>query len=146
MLLLSVFTDGSSDRGTLEWANDPSAGDTAIPWTGYTIFVDDRCAEDFRPLDLSLLPNPLLPDGAYGMPSVIDYDDDDFSEEEEDRPVAWVVDSGTTFHILSEEEVVARGYTKVPLPSPMTLNTANGQTLATHMAVTHGPTTRPMPF
>ena len=102
------FTDGTSDHGVLEWANDPLSGDTWLPWTGYAVFVDDRCSEDFRPPDMGLLPNPILSDGVYGMPSVIEYDDDS-SEEGEERPEPWVVDSGTTFHILSEDEVVAMG-------------------------------------
>ena len=83
---------------------------------------------------MSLLPNPLLPDGAYGVPSVIEDENDDFSEEEEERPEPWVADSGATFHILSEDEVAARGCTKVPLPSPMAFNAANGQTMAAHVA------------
>ena len=67
------------------------------------------------------------------MPSVIEYNDDS-SDDGEDRPEPWVVDSGTTFHILSEDEVAARGYVKVPIPSSMAFNTANGQAMATQMA------------
>ena len=96
----------------LDWANDPLAGDTDLPWTGYTLFVDDRRAEDFLPPDIELLPNPLLSEGAYGMPSVIEYDDDS-SDDGEERPEPWVVDSGTTFRILSEDEVAAMGVCEI---------------------------------
>ena len=123
--LILSFADGTSNRGTLAWAKHPAACDIAIPWTEYTFLVGDWCSEDVRPPDMSLLPNPLLLEGAYGMPSAIDYDDDDFSEEEEDRPEPWVVDSGGSRR---------QGHTKVPLPSPMMFNTANGRTLATHLA------------
>ena len=76
--LILSFADGTSNRGTLAWAKHPAACDIAIPWTEYTFLVGDWCSEDVRPPDMSLLPNPLLLEGAYGMPSVIDYDDDDF--------------------------------------------------------------------
>ena len=68
-----------------------------------------RCG--FSPTRHVALPNPLLLDGAYGMPSMIEDDDDDSSEEDE-RDEPWVVDSGATFHILSEDEVAAWGTLK----------------------------------
>ena len=61
------------------------------------------------------------------------YVDDPDDEVPEVSPEPWMLDSGTTFRILSQDTVNDRGYSIVELARPMNFNTANGQTWATQV-------------
>ena len=67
-----------------------------------------------------------------GAPS--SYWDDAHHEVKEGQSTQWLLDSGTTFHIIGIDEAMERQYTLKPLPQPITLNTANGQAVASHVA------------
>ena len=45
-----------------------------------------------------------------------------------------MLDSGTTFHILSHDTVSKRGYKLLPLSKPLSFNAANGKTWASEIA------------
>ena len=66
------------------------------------------------------------------MPS--SYIDDQVQESTSDRREQWMLDSGTTFHIIGHDEAQARGYPIVALPKPISFSTANGQAWAREVA------------
>ena len=58
------------------------------------------------------------------------YIDDQVQESTNERREQWMLDSGTTFHIIGHDEAQARGYPIVALPKPISFSTANGQAWA----------------
>ena len=67
-----------------------------------------------------------------GAPS--SYWDGAHHEVKEGQSTQWLLDSGTTFHIIGIYEAMQRQYTLKPLPQPITFNTANAQAVASHVA------------
>ena len=67
------------------------------------------------------------------------YLDDQIQESANGRREQWMMDSGTTFHIIGHDEATARGYQIVPLPTPVSLSTASGQVWARDVAEITGP-------
>ena len=58
--------------------------------------------------------------------------DDLLSDDNEDPCARWIIDSGTTFHIISDRDVDRAGLTRLPVPRKVSFSTANGTTHATH--------------
>ena len=110
-------------------------GHDPLPWVGYTWFYDPRfvdenlgCADraPWVTSDITLTsPSPswhthagLVP---RNVPVPVDEEDelvgdDQLSDDNEDPCARWIIDSGTTFHIISDRDVERAGLSRLPVP------------------------------
>ena len=67
-------------------------------------------------------------------PACQDIDESQSVDSDDGSRARWIVDSGTTFHIVSGRGAERAGMTRIPVPKKVSFSTANGTTYSTHYA------------
>jgi hypothetical protein len=133
---IRTFPDGTSDVVTYDYITETATGDTELPWRGVTYFCLEEFLESFLEFSSSLgakvEATPVTAAARRSGAPPSSYIDDPVDHNEGNEP--WMLDSGTTFHIISQDTVDKRGYKMVQLSKPISFNTANGQTWASNVA------------
>jgi hypothetical protein len=133
---IRTFPDGTSDVVTYDYITETATGDTDLPWKGVTYFCLEEFLDSFLELSASLKGNakklPVTAATRRASPPPSSYIDDPVDYNEGNEP--WMLDSGTTFHIISQDTVDKRGYKMVQLSKPVSFNTASGQAWASCVA------------